>query len=240
MQIHILNGDALLERFPGSLSGERIVVRECLVDGRVTSAPLEEFCAQRAEELGRLYPDVKTPVYAEEVAPEFSKIAALPSDADVHLWFEDDLFCQVNLWFVCHLLVEAGTVKSAKWVRPGTELRWGFSGVTQQELPDLPQRAVPLRLNELNTLAGLWSAYVYAGTRQLTEAAANLPASLGTIAPAIEAELARRSDNHPRKLLRMMQEMDPAADFGTLFREFTRRAPIYGFGDLQVARLLRE
>jgi hypothetical protein len=30
------------------------------------------------------------------------------------------------------------------------------------------------------------------------------------------------------------------ADFGIIFREFTKRAGIYGFGDLQVKRLLKE
>jgi len=40
-------------------------------------------------------------------------------------------------------------------------------------------------------------------------------------------------------LIRIMNELN-TAEFGPIFREFSKREAIYGFGDLQVKRMLAE
>ena len=101
---HILNGDALLEQLPDSIEGERLVCRECLVDGDVQGDTLEELYATRAKFIGTHYPGETEEGYYAEAVPELNKIAAIPAGSNVYLWFEDDLFCQVNLWFVASML----------------------------------------------------------------------------------------------------------------------------------------
>ena len=45
---HVLNGDALSAQFPEGIEGERIVARECLVDGPVGGKDLDAFFQTRA------------------------------------------------------------------------------------------------------------------------------------------------------------------------------------------------
>ena len=107
-QYHILNGDALLDQFPKSIKGEKIILRECLVEGDVQGDSFESFCQVRADYLQQAYGQVVDVDYHKEVVPEFEKILAIPQGSEVNLWFEDDLFCQVNFWFTLHLLAQTG------------------------------------------------------------------------------------------------------------------------------------
>ena len=105
MVYHILNGDALKEQFPKDIDGEVIVARECLVDGDVHGGSLEELFATRARYLSKHYKEVSEAYYYEHTVPEIKKITEIPAGSEVNLWFEDDLFCQVNFWFVLHTLM---------------------------------------------------------------------------------------------------------------------------------------
>ena len=48
-EVHVLNGDALLNQFPESLTGERLVMRECMIEGPLNGASLESFYQERIE-----------------------------------------------------------------------------------------------------------------------------------------------------------------------------------------------
>jgi hypothetical protein len=50
--------------------------------------------------------DVSFQLYEEKTIKEIEKITSIPDNAEVCLWFENDLFCQVNMWFVLSLLAE--------------------------------------------------------------------------------------------------------------------------------------
>jgi hypothetical protein len=120
-QFHILNGDALLERFPID-TPDIIVARECLVDGVVSGAPqgsslddgldatlddtLDAFFHIRASFLQKHY-GISPDEYATGTMAEFRKIREIPLSSDINLWFEEDLFCQVNFWFCCYLIHES-------------------------------------------------------------------------------------------------------------------------------------
>ena len=41
--VHILNGDALLDRFPFGIEGEKIIMRECLIDGNIKGDNLSKI-----------------------------------------------------------------------------------------------------------------------------------------------------------------------------------------------------
>lgn len=101
---HILNGDALLHQFPDSVEGTRLVCRECLVEGPVRESSLSQFFEERKTYLNEHYGKEVQLEYKKEVAALFYQILKLPDSAEINLWFEDDLFCQVNLWFCLFLL----------------------------------------------------------------------------------------------------------------------------------------
>lgn len=100
MLYNILNGDALTYSFPDAkIEGEIIVVREGLIDGDLSGDSLREFWQSRAR-----YMEITEAEYNNSVVKEFEKIISAPDDSGFNLWFEYDLFCQVNMWFVVSII----------------------------------------------------------------------------------------------------------------------------------------
>lgn len=236
---HILNGDSLLRAFPPKIEGEKIVVRECLVDGDVRFEDAESFYQRRARficDMGGLSsPDA----YGEMSAAEFEKIRAIPVGSSVWLWFEDDLFCQVHLWFVCRLLHDSVPNAQVRLVRPETHTMWGFGGLSGLEL----QRAYDgaPKVHDLAPFVALWQAYEQDNRQALLVKAREMESDYPFVLPAVNAHCDRipsaGDPGRPTRVLRQIMDELQTREFGRVFREFSRREPIYGFGDLQVKRL---
>ena len=235
---HILNGDALLEQLPDSIEGERLVCRECLVDGDVQGDTLEELYATRAKFIGTHYPGETEEGYYAEAVPELNKIAAIPAGSNVYLWFEDDLFCQVNLWFVASMLPDEVEVFL---VRPEGDLHYGFSGMEAPVLEQACQQALRLTNTEVFAMSTLWIDYQHGRHKVMMATAREFDQRLPFLMPAIEAEQARHGKNGapglPEQVLRVAMAELGSDQFGPVFQRFWERLPIYGFGDLQVKRL---
>ena len=150
-QYHILNGDALMARFPCEIDGETIVFRECLVDGDEYPETLEEFFKCRALFLSQSYGTLKTDYYTD-VVPEFDRISHIEEHSEINLWFEDDLFCQVNFWFVVNLLAKRNIVNPIYLVRPESNIVYGFGGLKESELISILQNRT--RLTEIEEISG--------------------------------------------------------------------------------------
>ena len=123
---HILNGDALKDQFPSSITGQLIIMRECMVDGDVSGNSPEEIFSSRTRFMTKHYKDVTPAIYYQKTTPEFYKMRNIPKDAEVHLWFEHDLFCQVNLWFVLYYLDVCNIKPNTYLVFPNSDLQFGF------------------------------------------------------------------------------------------------------------------
>lgn len=243
MEIHILNGDALKAQFPESLSGERIVMRECLVDGKPEGRSLEALFDHRMNFLATAY-GVAPEQYRSKTISEIERIKNLVGDAKVHLWFEDDLFCQVNLWFTAHLLQGHTPVRECTLVRPTGDLRYGFGGMDRTALEVAFEQRQLLDSQALGVLATLWSLYQerdHAGMASIAEQQCH---QLPFLRAAVQAEYDRYPDQRgpgrpERTLSKIMTELG-SEQFGPIFREFSERESIYGYGDLQVRRLFDE
>ena len=94
---HILNGDALHEQFPTTLKEEKIIIfREMLMDGPLSEVLDISFYNKRSDYIDALAGEDAQ--YIELVRPQIDQIKNLPDDSTAYLWFEQDLFCQVNFW----------------------------------------------------------------------------------------------------------------------------------------------
>ena len=241
IHIHILNGDALLQQFPKEIKGEKIIMRECLVDGDVGGDNLPEFYSKRASFLEANYRSTKGD-YERKSISELNKITNISQETSVNLWFEDDLFCQVNLWFVAHLLKGSNNSNEVFLVRPtNSSLQYGFGGLDENALLTTFTNRAKLMPAEVTALSDLWGAYKSDSRDRMQNIAFNNRATLPFLPEAVEAHLDRFSKNglpgRPEKsLLKIMEDLG-LKDFGPVFKEFSRREPIYGFGDLQVKRL---
>ena len=103
-----MNGDstASLLREAG-IKSEIIVWREMLCDGPAVSDPSEDdFWQCRIDYFQTL--KIPESEYVDKSRDEILKIKAIPSEAEIHLWFEHDLFCFVNLSCLLHYLKTMG------------------------------------------------------------------------------------------------------------------------------------
>ena len=242
IQYHILNGDALKDQFPAKLQGTIIVARECLIVGNLQGDDLAQFFENRAEFIHQSYPEHSVASYYKNVATEFQAILDIPDDADINLWFEDDLFCQTNLWFVISLLSRSDKKQSIYLVRPKTHSKYGFGKYDEDGLSQLYNNRI--RLTDMEKIAMLWSAYKEGNNEQFIDLAQGFKKQYPFITTSAEAHLARMPNEHslglPKEtLVEIMKELD-TTDFALIFQEFNERLPIYGFGDSQVFHLLKE
>ena len=242
-QYHILNGDSLKEQIPDTIQGEFIVIRECFVDGSAEGKDLTELYHSRARFISKNYEGYTLADYYKKSVPEFEKIQNITEDSDINLWFEDDLFCQVNFWFVAYLLKKTIHHNNSVYlVRPKSHNQYGFAGLNHSELFSIYKNRVVLTHSD--KIASLWTSYQNNDTEKLINMARELKESFPFILPAVEAHIARiPTKNNPGKpvqsLMEIMKELE-TEEFEPVFREFNKRENIYGFGDLQVKRLFDE
>jgi hypothetical protein len=243
MIYHILNGDALLTQFPPQIDGERIVFRECLIDGPVQANEGREFWQLREEFILQSYPEALADDYQTKTYAEILKIQSIPAESQIYCWFEEDLFCQVNLWFLFNYLKShPGDVHL---VLPHSESPFHFSAMKERDLIETyTTRSKKLSQAERAVLADLWLHFQNNDVFEAIQIAQIFAERFPFLRPA--AELWRDMvaiGDFPGKpkatLLEIHQEIGPAP-FADIFGQFQKRLPEYGLGDLQVLRMCRE
>ena len=238
---HILNGDALKNYFPKTILGTIIIARECLIDGNINGSTLEEFYTTRSNFLKEHYQSSDNE-YQEKVINEFDKINDIPDGSTINFWFEDDLFCQANFWFMIHLFNLQNKSFTYFLVRPTHLTQYGFAAYDTEGLTNLYKKKVSLA--SLAILKQLWPAYQSNKINNLKVLGEQLQISYPFINNAITAHIERlptkNTKGKPSEILQDIVSQHGKDNFGVLFREFSKQAPIYGFGDLQVKKLLDE
>ena len=237
METHILNGDALAEKFP--IAGEVIVCREALIDGPV-DATGEAFWRERARYLANTYHAEET-TYFVEVKSEFEKLSELNTDG-INLWFEHDLFCQVNLWFTLYYIDNTGIDKPLFLVMPPPQSPDVWSGFGRMKGADLQlcfQQRIQMSKPDFQVGIDLWNAFSKNDFATLKKLSAINSSCYPYLKDVIEAHLDRFPSHkgRPQKRLREIQKSG-VTDFYDIFKEFSKTEGIYGFGDLQVKKLL--
>src|SRR5690606_38038558 len=144
---------------------------ECLIDGDLSGDTLSEFWKNRATFISDAYSATKDD-YFTRVVTAFDTILNLPEDAEVNLWFENDLFCQANMWFVMSLLSEHPP-KALYSVFPVIDNpidQWqGFGASDTQKLEKAYQSRVLVTLKDIQLGASLWKAYKHGELEMLKE-----------------------------------------------------------------------
>jgi hypothetical protein len=237
MIYHILPGDSLVQEFSKTgIEGEVIVCREAFIVGPLDGDAPEEFWNVRANFILGEYGEDEIQ-YHENVADELEKLNSVRSGDEVDLWFEYELFCQVNMWFCLSQL--AGSGAEINRVAPmviSKDDRWkGFGGLNFEDLKICFEGRLQLTADDILLGTELWQKY------RLRDAA-GLLARAGTRSPVFPyleetAEAAAQIETGPMSVLRQIRSeglMDP----DVIFVEFSKRAGVYGLGDLQVFEML--
>ncbi|AMM51168.1 hypothetical protein TH61_08235 [Rufibacter sp. DG15C] len=244
MQFHVLNGDSLAATFKETnLSGEVIVCREGLVNGPVASQNLAQFWEERAAYLAVTF-GAKREEYFLKVAKELEKLIQVPANAEVCLWFEDDLFCQANLWFILSLLATRQQAPQVYRVFPiikeGEDHWQGFGRSSAKRLEQAYQQKVPFAQEDVKLGNDLWRAYQQQEARTLLELSTSTSACFHRLQEVCQAQVDRVSrDGHSGRPERVVREIlaSGITHFPEVFKEFFKREGVYGFGDVQVKHL---
>jgi len=238
---HILNGDSLRQQLPSSISGNVIVARECLVDGNVQGDSLEALFENRAQFI-ESYQEVAHGTYNESSVPEFEKMLKLTEDDKIFVWFEDDLFCQVNYWFVIYLLANYTQVNEVFLVRPNRGNEYSFGFMNESQLVLSYKNSILVTGDDFAQIAKLWPLFQQENySKMLDITHSTLTNYEFILKPAIKAQIERLPDAQglgrpQRSLLAIINELN-SKEFAVVFRLFCQREAIYSFGDLQVKRM---
>ena len=241
-EYHILNGDSLKEQLQ-DLAVEKIVLRECLVEGNSQGDSLEEIFANRTLFFEKEY-EVSPAEYQQKSIGEISKITAIENGATVYLWFENDLFCQVNFWFSIHVLFHLRKDISLFLVSPIKDTWMGFGALNYDELLQSFENKKELTKVDQESIAELWSAFQKSDWNILRTNAKKLSSKIDQIGKVIEAHIERfpidKKYGRPEESIQKIMTSLDNPSFSNVFRTFSQTEGIYGFGDLQVKRIMKE
>lgn len=224
MIYHILNGDALAENF--NLADEKIICREALIEGEI-SENVETLWQMRADFFSQNY---QADDYFEKVKAEFEKLENINEKDEVNLWFGNDAFCQINMWFSLYLLQNSDAKiyrvfpNSADWNCKFDDLENRFAN------------RVEFKEKDLQLGRGLWASLAWAKMNyfeKLSKTESECFVKLDEVCQAIIEK-----DSKPKEIVCEIVGKGES-DFSKIFSQFQAKASIYGFGDSQVKHLLK-
>ncbi len=237
MIYHVLPGDSIVREFKATdIDGETIVFRECLIDGDISASSLDEFWSLRANfiELKHGGDPIE---YREGVAYELERLTELGDRDEINLWFEFELFCSANMWFCIDLLKDSRA--QIFRVMPGNVLPddvWkGFAEHDADALQTCFENRVELNAADITAGSSLWHAFAERDAGKLRVLGDYRSAAFPFLKEVADA--AAEIEHRPEMVLQEIMRTG-ATGLADIYPEFKKRAGVYGFGDLQVERIL--
>jgi hypothetical protein len=248
--LHIHNGDSLAATArQANIPGEHLAWREALVCGPAPgNLSQEEFLNVRATHLSEAY-GVDFGKCRAELRAQHETLAGFRHHEEIVLWFEHDLFCQVQLiylldWFARHELENTKLTRVSIDQFEGIENFRGLGQLNQEQLASLFPLRREMSPEQLRIGSRAWRAYT-APTE--VEIAAVLEADTASL-PFLQAALNKHLQRFPSvqnglgRVASVLLELiaNGQREFKGLFAAFGRREPLYGFGDAQVFLELKQ
>lgn len=238
---HILNGDCLAKQLKETkLNQEFIICRECLINGNISADNLSEFWGVRAEFISDTF---GADDYFQKVVEELTKIQHLPEGSEVCLWFENDLFCQTNMWFVLSLLSKQSNLKPFRVfpvIENNVDIWKGFGVATSETLEKAYKQRVIFQAQDIELGVKLWEAYQSQDFVKLKKLSKQNSDCFQYLEEVCQAHIDRfpkdNSLGRPESFIKEIIKTQ-SKDFQKVFTEFSTREAIYGFGDLQVKEI---
>ncbi len=237
MIYHVLPGDAQAEEFRKTgFDGELIVFREALIAGPIDAENIDDFWDERAQFILSEYGEDVID-YHEKVADEISKLADVPDGSEVILWFEYELFCSVNMWFCLDLLKNSNSnIYRVAPLNASPDDVWkGFGKHDAAALSKCFESRIQFTAEDVEHGAKLWNAFRHRDPAKLLDFGEYRSPCFPFLKEVCVAAAA--IDTHPEKIVKELKA-EGLNGIEDIFPEFQKRAGVYGFGDLQVGRIL--
>ena len=244
MIYHVLNGDAIAEQFPSrDIAGQQIVIREAFSEGpldvRLDSAFWEKRLSYLAPAYGATQED-----YGRQFLDELKVLDITNAGDKVFLWFEDDLFCLINMLFVIYYLKDKTSVELYRVFPEADNIHWtGFGKSSSADLISYYNGALQVNSEDRALGEDLWKALVQDDPQRLWALAHSETSAYRFLPAVIRAHLDRYpADSAWGRPHQTLSEIiaGGTTDFYEIYEAFWRKESIYGFGDLQVYNMLKE
>ncbi len=240
--VHILNGDSIKGIFAEQgIEGDLIIWREALCEGPTTVEVGSEAFLQTRAAFFQSHFEVSQKGYLAKTQEEFDKLKGLGQYDEIILWFEYDLFCQINLLAACsylHLHPSPNSKISLVCLgeHPSSEGLIALGEIDPSYYPELYENRTPLSQEDLAYGHQLWVAYNGHSHKELEKLIANPPATFPYIKAAIQEHFKRFPDQHTglNKVEKSLLELADQEFTSTrkLVGQMLRNDRLYGAGDM--------
>ncbi len=242
--LHVHNGDSSAETAKNTnLPGEHLAWREALVCGPAPGhLPEQDFLKVRAAHLAESY-GVKQEKCEAELRAQYQALRKFSDHEEVVLWFEHDLFCQVQLiylldWFAQRELNQTRLSLICIGNFPGCEMFHGLGQLNEQQLSSLFPERKEVTAAQLQLASDAWRAYSAPDALGLIGLLKTDMSALPFLETAFRKHLQRfpSTRNGLGRVENAGLELIAAGyhQFKSLFPAFTRNEREYGFGDAQL------
>jgi hypothetical protein len=248
--LHIHNGDSTAGTAKkAAIPGEHLAWREALVCGPAPRGlSTDEFRRVRAEHLASAY-GLRFEKCENELCAQEEKLSAFAEHDEVVLWFEHDLFCQVQLiylldWFAQRDLRQTKLSLVCIGEFPGIEHFHGLGELNKDQLASLFPQREEVSPAQLELGASAWASYSSANPAVLLSLLATDLSDMPFLKPALTKHLQRfpSTENGLGRIGNVALDLIQKGyqNFRSLFPAFARREAEYGFGDSQLYLELKQ
>ncbi|MEO0573585.1 MAG: DUF1835 domain-containing protein [Bacteroidota bacterium] len=246
--LHITNGDSFTKRLENlPLKGDIITWREMLCEGKtLTNVGSESFWKTRFEFLNKNY-RVSKSWFVEKTLKEYRSLCNHKQQDQIVLWFEYDLFCQINMLAVLSWLktyrrhAEISLVCSGK--EDETDRLYALNDLSDEKVLELYKNRTVLSQDDIEYADYVWQLYCSDNPMRLENLMDFDNFQFNYLSDAIKAHLQRFPSIKnglnavENNILQVAVDHKPKSK-----REFTgqvlQNQGFYGFGDSQYDRLI--
>ncbi|MFD2098555.1 DUF1835 domain-containing protein [Flagellimonas iocasae] len=246
--LHITNGDSFTSKLQSlQLQGDIITWREMLCEGKtLCTVGSESFWKTRFEFLSKNY-KVSKSWFVEKTLKEYRSLCNHKQQDHIVLWFEYDLFCQINMlavlsWLKTHRRhAEISLVCSGK--EDDSDKFYGISELSDEKLIDLYENRTLLTQDDIEYADYVWQLYCSDNPIRLENLINNDDFQFEYLSDALKTHLRRfptiknglnELENH---VLDVAATEKPKSRKELLGNLLTNQG-FYGFGDSQYERII--
>lgn len=246
--LHITNGDSFTSRLESlQLKGDIITWREMLCEGKtLCTVGSESFWKTRFEFLNKNYKITKS-WFVEKTLKEYRSLCNHKQQDQIVLWFEYDLFCQINMLAVLSWLKTHRRHAEISLVCSGNEDEsdklYGLNELSNEKLMELYQNRTVLSQDDIEYADYIWQLYCSDNPIRLENQIANNDFQFEYLSDALKTHLKRfptiknglnELENHVLEIAAGKKPKSKA----DLMGELVTNQGFYGFGDTQYERII--
>ncbi|AWX46168.1 hypothetical protein HME9304_03200 [Flagellimonas maritima] len=246
--LHITNGDNFTSRLQSlKLKGDIITWREMLCEGKTLSTVgSESFWKTRFEFLNRNY-KVSKSWFVEKTLKEYRSLCNHKQQDQIVLWFEYDLFCQINMlavlsWLKTHRRhAEISLICSGKEDDSGK--LYGLNELSDEKLITLYENKTILSQDDIEFADYVWQLYCSDNPIRLENLVVHNDFQFNYLSDALKTHLKRYPTiknglNELENRVLSIAENEKPASRKELLSSVLNNQGLYGFGDTQYDRMI--